>query len=260
MRLFLIGLLLLNVAYFFVPERGVNAFDEAVPRGDRRLPLLVKLDEELYEVKAEDGVSRRLDGRSPKDVANPVAPALETASGDVVTADVGEGEPGTSPANIESKPTIAGTRCFTVGPYRREAKAELMTAKLQKSGFKVDWRASKERRTRGYSVFLPSYPSYEAAEAVVKKLAEQGVNDYYILTDAERRNSVSLGFFTLKAGSEKRMARLQAMGYNPQVEVRFDEIPVFWLDYQAPTEAASEAFWQENDAADNVELLLRECK
>lgn len=258
MRLFLFGLLLMNVAYFFVPEKLGMAQESSVERGDRRVKLLVRLGEDDSQLSVHDDVARALDskaiGDAREEVVDPVgqAESTQTAESD---DPVQEELPGSTPQE-----SALGKRCFTVGPFRRETKAELMTSQLQKSGMAVEWRASKERRTRGYSVFLPSYPSYEAAEAVVKKLSEQGVNDYYILTDADRRNAISLGFFTLKSGSEKRVARLRSMGYRPQVEVRFDEIPVYWLDYEAASEQDSRAFWEENPPADNVELLPRACK
>lgn len=259
MRLFLIGLVLLNIVYFLVPEKASSVPSTTVSRGDWRLPLLIRLDESSSTVSADDKVSRDFSGlRPPKQANDERMGASETGADSVPSS--AELQADKTVSASEPQISAAEGRCFTIGPYRREAKAELMTSLLQKEGFKVDWRSSKERRTRGYSVFLPSYPSYEAAEQVVQKLAEQGVNDYYILTDPERRNSVSLGFFTLKSGSEKRVARLRDMGYQPKVEVRFDEIPVYWLDYESAESGASELFWKENSDTDNVELLARECK
>ena len=261
MKLFVIALLVLNAIYFFLPTAETDSESEVV-RGDSRVALLVRLGEEDSELGVTDAVNRQY---SPAETvaAAPVAkPALVEAAVEKVSRpseSAAEPQVEESPRQEKQKSEPVPV-CYTVGPFHRESKAELLTADLQKAEFKVDWRASKERRTRGYSVFLPSYASYEAAEAVVKNLSEQGVTDYYILTDANRRNAISLGFFTLKSGSEKRVNRLKSMGYSPQVEVRFDEVPVFWLDFEARTEQAFSTFWEQNPPADNLELLTRDCK
>lgn len=257
MKLFVISLLVLNAIYFFLPGGGMEATED-VSRGDRRVKLLVQLNEQPSEVSVFDTVSRDNEGVGvsqvvavPSEIAKVENPKEELPSAQREAAALEKA----GGVKEENAPV-----CFTVGPFHRESKAELLTSDLQRTGFKVDWRASKERRTRGYSVFLPSYPSYEAAESVVKKLSEHGVSDYYILTDSNRRNAISLGFFTLKSGSEKRVNRLKKMGYSPQVEVRFDEVPVFWLDYESSKKAESDAFWKQNSPADNLELLPRDCK
>ncbi len=249
MRYFILALVLLNVLYFFYPAGERSKAGGELVRGERGIPLLRLVDEDPEFAEVGHVVAKAGKG------------------GGMAGAGGGKAEREERDEEVLSKNTDSskGAKkatgvCYTIGPFRREEKAELATQALLRQGVKVDWRAAKERRTKGYAVFLPSYPSQEAAQQVVDKLAANGVDDYYILTDSKHSNAISLGFFTLKAGSEKRVAELKKMGYSPQVEVRFDEIPVYWLDYMLDSSAKAEGLWKGFALSGNVEVLDRDCK
>lgn len=245
MRIFILALLALNVIYFFFPVSGQDSLG-SLPQGERGIPLLVLLDE--------------------KPLATRVAASGLEASGHssgVPLGARGEVTPSLDSVSRKTQPPAEGAslvECLTIGPFRKEEAAELATQELLKQGVKVNWRAAKERRTKGYSVYLPPYPSHEAARQVVDRLRAHGVTDYYIYSDATKENSISLGFFTLKAGSEKRVYELKVMGYSPRVEARFDEIPVYWLDYQVERLDPSKDVWDGYLLPAAVDVLRRDCK
>lgn len=235
MRFFIVALIIFNVAYFFYPAATQSLSQQTISRGDPGVPLLELIGESTSEQEVEGMTS--------------VSPKVTD-----------EGEKGHSPSGEGEDGDAVATDCYTIGPFRREERAEAATQALLAKGVKVKWRAAKERRTKGFAVYLPPYPSHEAAQRVVEKLSASGLTDYYILNDPKRNNAISLGFFTLKAGSEKRVSDLKAMGYSPQVEARFDEIPVYWLDYQVSKDADRIGLWSGYTLPSGVEILDRDCK
>ena len=92
-------------------------------------------------------------------------------------------------------------------------------------------RKETERRAEVHNVFIPPLPNREAALAVSRKLAEQGVSDYYIVSVEEKRNAIALGLFEDPATAALRAEEIRKLGYEASSEVRYGERTVYWLDF-----------------------------
>ena len=231
MRYFVIGLLALNLIYFFWQSASQKEAAESsrpvLTRGVQNTPLLTRLNEV----------------NDPPSPSSPVP--LETVLPD-------------DPAMPEILPAMPGRYCYTLGPFTDKEKAEAARRQLAASGITADIRENKERKQRGYWVYLPPYPSREEALAASRELAAQGLKDYFIINDDKHKHAISLGLFSKKAGSQRRMQRVAAMGFEPKVEVRYREQTVYWLDYETVEQKDNIAGI--TDSPDQtIEQIARDC-
>mgnify|MGYP001824262086 CR=1 FL=1 len=208
MRLFLFGLLGLNLLYFIwqlVGEDEVVVEKPAIVRGESNVPLLVRLNEV----------------GNPPSATSPVPLAMHLPNQQPVA---------------EPDPIISGRFCYTLGPFVDPEAMEKTKNQLKALGVTADVRQNKERKQRGYWVYLPSYPSREEALAVSRELVANGLKDYLIINDDKHKHAISLGLFSKKKGSERRIQEVNAMGFEPKLEVRYREETIFWLDYETVEE------------------------
>ena len=231
MRLFLFGLLGLNLLYFIwqlVDEDEIVVEKPAIVRGEPNVPLLVRLNEV----------------NNPPSAASPVPLAMNLPNQNPV-------EP--------PDPIISGRYCYTLGPFVDPEAMEKTKNQLKAYGISADDRQNKERKQRGYWVYLPSYSSREEALAVSRELAANGLKDYLIINDDKHKHAISLGLFTKKKGSERRMEAVRAMGFEPKLEVRYREETIFWLDYETvePFDKLFSLIGTSDDQS--IQQLEREC-
>ena len=130
-----------------------------------------------------------------------------------------------------SKPPVVTRRCYTLGPFEEIMAAESLLIQIQDAGFEASRRAITEQQPARYWVYLPSAASQSAASEIAKQLANKGIKDYYVITENENMNAISLGLFSKHTGARRRFKKIQALGYQPEMEVRFRDKTIYWLDY-----------------------------
>ncbi|MGF1644612.1 MAG: SPOR domain-containing protein [Thiotrichales bacterium] len=261
MKIFLFLLVLLNAGYLLLSLKQTQSTPIST-RGDLSVPLLTLLNERNAPPLANSPVDLTLDPiQIEARAAGQKTTQFESAPEPVV------GDPPKSDADATNKPpakestatpVAAGKACFTLGPFRDAGSVDATARQITAAGGTVTKRTASERRTRGYWVYLPPLPSRQQAQAVADKLATAGFKDYFIVSDPKAINAISLGLFTVKSGSEQRVAELEAMGFRPRVEVRTEESTVSWLDLSI---AAGEDWRRrlKRDAADPYDILPRKC-
>ena len=124
-----------------------------------------------------------------------------------------------------------GPSCFTIGPLptlRAQQRAEERLSPFV-SGLRQ--RETSADHDRGWWVYLPAANRSEALQ-ITRELAEADVEDYYVVAGGEMENSVSVGLYESIDNARNRQARIQALGFNAQMEIRRESVPQFWVDYQ----------------------------
>lgn len=122
--------------------------------------------------------------------------------------------------------------CYTAGPFMQPAEAAQFAAQLAARGLRADTRVSDKKEEAGYWVYLPPYPSAEAARAVTAELAAKGEKEYFILRPGDAQaNAISLGVFRDRKLAERRHEKLRAMGYPAELSIRYRDSPVSWVDF-----------------------------
>lgn len=161
----------------------------------------------------------------------------------------------------EQPATEAETLCYTLGPFKDLNQARAVESRLDDFAADVQRRSKVEQEQYGYRVYLPPYATREEAVAESRKLAELGINDYFIITDdQDKKNGISLGLFRKKSGAIRRMAQVRRFDFKPQMEIRYRDTTIYWLDYRHSAEFDSEPLWRElREDTPDIQRLDREC-
>lgn len=139
----------------------------------------------------------------------------------------------------EPEPVVAATPslyCETVGPLAEREAAEALRATLEEQGAAASLRTASREVPSTYWVYLPPRSSREAAQELARSLIQHGVEDLYVIGEGDFRHGLSLGLFSEHARARRRVGELEALGYAPQIQARFQTQTVYWLDLAVPAE------------------------
>jgi hypothetical protein len=134
-------------------------------------------------------------------------------------------------ADAYRRATASGPRCFTIGPLATLVQQSRAEDRLRPFVNQLRLRTTRADRDRGWWVFI-SASSRSDAIAVARRLAERGVEDYFVVADADLPDAVSLGLFEDLGNARRRLASIRRLGFDAQLLIRREEIPQFWIDYQ----------------------------
>lgn len=158
--------------------------------------------------------------------ATPVAAAAKPATPPAPTPTPAPEKPATPPAAAEPP------RCVALGPFADRATASSAQGKagtlLSQVRLREQPAASGSAR---YRVMLPAAANREEAQATVKRIVAAGLSDYYIISQGEEANAVALGQYRNREGAERRMAAVQAAGFQPRL-VASGDAGQWWLEGQ----------------------------
>lgn len=138
-----------------------------------------------------------------------------------------------APAPAPEKPAAAEpARCIALGPFADRAAA---TSAQGKAGNVISQVRLREQPAASgstrFRVMLQAAPNREEAQATVKRIVAAGLSDYYIISQGEDINAVALGQYRNREGAERRMAAVQAAGFQPRL-VASGDAGQWWLEGQ----------------------------
>ena len=188
-------------------------------------------------------------------VPAPLVPAKPEAAAPQATNATPAAAPSPAPTPAPGKPSAAvPARCIALGPFADRAAA---TAAQGKVGTILEQaRLREEPPARGsarYRVLLPAAANREEAQATVKRIVAAGLSDYYIISQGEDINAVALGQYRNREGAERRMAAVQAAGFQPRL-VASGEAGQWWLEGQLAAAAQPAQAQQRSGAAQSRSL------
>lgn len=171
--------------------------------------------------------------------AKPVTPAAPTAAPE---------KPATPSAAAEPP------RCIALGPFADRAAA---TSAQGKAGNVISQVRLREQPAASgsarFRVMLPAAANREEAQATVKRIVAAGLSDYYIISQGEDINAVALGQYRNREGAERRMAAVQAAGFQPRL-VASGDAGQWWLEGQLAAGAQPAQAQQRSGAAQSRSL------
>ena len=138
---------------------------------------------------------------------------------------------GTSPADDPGTALSGSDACHSIGPFQTQSDMRATLNSLTPLVKRIQYRDERATQSRGFWVFLAAMKTREDALGVARQLSAKGVRDYYVVTAGEQLNTISLGLFREQANAERRKAEIAAMGFDPQLIQRTEELPVYWIDY-----------------------------
>lgn len=224
MRLLFLFLLLVNGAIYLWYTLQVDAAPQTAKRSQLspRLMLLTEHDQPPQPIQTQSAKTESLDA-----VADEAAEPVEERF------------------------------CFTLGPFMDEKAVGQVEQQLATQNHHYVRRASEHKEQIGYWVFLPPLGDLEQAREKAEELKLLGDKHFYVVkTPEEYANAISLGVFRDKANAERRHKQVKKMGYEPRIEGRFRQNPVYWLDYEQ-TDTETELV---SDSLVGVKNLPRACE
>lgn len=171
--------------------------------------------------------------------ATPATPEIAKAQVAEATPVAAAAKPVTPPAPAPAPekpvtPPVAAEppRCIALGPFADRAAA---TSAQGKAGNVISQVRLREQPAASgsarFRVMLPAAASREEAQATVKRIVAAGLSDYYIISQGEDINAVALGQYRNREGAERRMAAVQAAGFQPRL-VASGDAGQWWLEGQ----------------------------
>jgi hypothetical protein len=204
----------------------------------------------------------------PLDVKKiPVAEKLQLISEPSNSASLGKNEPDTSTKTNISKPlstlvnedTSDKQLCFTIGPFKGRSKALEVSGRYSSNSINSELKSSLEKEYLGVMVYIAGHKNREEALKTSDKLSAQGIREFIIVNDPDKKNILSLGVFGLKKNAERRVNQLKKLKYTVQTEARYRERTIFWLYYQQSNESDLQPLLSEQDRTNGISQIPRQC-
>ncbi len=127
--------------------------------------------------------------------------------------------------------------CLAMGPFKADQPVEDLLIWLKGNGGEVTSRWSEQQTPSRYWVYLPPLETVQQARVVLRRLKDDGLEDYVRVMRGPMRNAISLGLFSRRDTADRRLVELRAKGYDPQLDIRYKSERVRWLDVAFSGEA-----------------------
>lgn len=148
--------------------------------------------------------------------------------------------------------------CVSIGPFSNRSNVRSVITALTPLTRRIQFREGQLERSRGWWVYLPTFPDRDSALASARQLSERGVKDYYVITAGDQQNTVSLGLFRERNNADTRQRELAALGVQAELGERTEVDPAFWVDFAQPADAPVD--WRAHIAsASGVEARSIDC-
>jgi len=240
MRILCLLLILANVLYFTWSQM----IDVYVPNLERKgappvePPARIVLAREMIEANPEE--------RSVGPIRDVQPPAVEPLGG--------RSAPATQTALLD---TLA---CMSVGPFADLPQASQAQAALRGAGFQPRQRMEQGEIWAGYWVSVQGLPTRDAADAALKTLSANGIDDVYVMPGSDPPNVLSLGVFSDYQRAQRRVDEVRAIGLTPRIDDRKRAGSVYWIDVDLlePGQIIDSSIFQ-SDPGKITRLEMRAC-
>lgn len=138
-----------------------------------------------------------------------------------------EGDDNKDPSITE----VFNQECFSVGAFNSRSEIRPILDALKSEVIKIRTRKVISTQEAGYWVYIPAMRSREEALSVGRRLSQNNIKDYYVVTGGENENTLSLGLYRDSQNADTRLQELLMKGFNAEKQVKVEQWPEFWLDY-----------------------------
>lgn len=173
-----------------------------------------------------------------REAPRPVLPATEPGVSSLVLLSESERPLLSDAAELSTAPEALSPEsvCLSLGPFSTPADLRRAMNILLPKVERIQYREVAAVALRGYRVFLPAAGNRAQALETARALSDQGISDYYVVTAGDQQNTVSLGIFRALENAAARHDAIAALGYDPTVEARTEQVPQWWIDLAAPVD------------------------
>ncbi len=140
-------------------------------------------------------------------------------------------EQDTQKSNPDSPEVSFNQVCYTIGVFNAKSEIQPVLDALKNSVLKIRTRKVISTQEAGYWVYIPALKSRQEALSIGRKLSENFIEDYYVVTVGENENTISLGLYRDSVNADARLQELISRGFNAEKQIKVEQWPEFWLDY-----------------------------
>ena len=157
------------------------------------------------------------------------APALPAGVARLQLVD--EPAPVATPAVAATVAPPAVAVCFSLGPYTSQSAAAQAQAATTGQLLQVRLREVPGTSASGYQVVIAPAASVEDAQAMAARIGAAGFDDFLVVRQGDQANGIALGRYRSREAAERRLAQLQAGGFEAQLQPVGRAGPgLWWLD------------------------------
>lgn len=120
--------------------------------------------------------------------------------------------------------------CYRLGPFAQREQAARAEARLGELRLAFVQREETRETPKGYRVYLPPFPTREAAEARRAELTRLGFRDHAVIQEEGMQNAVSLGVFAVEANARSHLEKLAAKGIRAELQPILQRRSVYWVE------------------------------
>lgn len=187
----------------------------------------------------------------------PTAPA--TPASGLANAPAEADKPAATPSTATAEPSAAPSprpeRCSSFGPFESRDRALAAAATLGADLVRSHPREVQPKAATSYRVLIPPAASREEAQATVKRIADAGISDYFIIAQGDDANAVALGQYRNREGAERRLAALATAGFPARIVGNGAEAAAsWWLDAAYVDTASAEDLHKRSGATQRQSL------
>lgn len=119
--------------------------------------------------------------------------------------------------DVAASQARVASQCQGIGPFARRKQAQAALASLEQTGVRLRVQEAVLPDKTGHWVYLPPYPTRQAARDAIAKLKAEGIRDYFLIGTGDQKNGISLGVFSTPALATQRAAQVKALGFSPEL-------------------------------------------
>ena len=239
MRLAFIFMLLLNVSFFawqfFQTDPSSSSAGMSVPKESGRYKTITLLHESgQFNTSAIEQPVQKKQSISSR-IGEATAEKAELAKNEII-------------------------KCYKLGPFKDKLAADRSLLKARETGTISSLHSEEIKERFRYWVLDPAR-NKQVALKKIKKYRDKGVKDVYLIREGKKKDNISLGIFRARSTAQKRLQKLQDLGFNPTVEKHYKIKTQYWLNIRETLQSPlNDAIWADiiGDAA-GVEKLDEEC-
>jgi len=119
--------------------------------------------------------------------------------------------------------------CYEIGPIISEEVESFFQKALMPKGMALETNVVKHQEPIGYWVFMPPLRSKALGRLKVEEIKLKGVKDVVLLTKNKPRYAISLGIFKEEKFAKQRLLKIQSIGFDAKMEVRYKSLDEKWM-------------------------------
>lgn len=121
-------------------------------------------------------------------------------------------------------------RCVSIGPFHDVAEAVRAATSLRGSGYAPRQRVAEGEVPAGVWVYVPKPQDALAAEQLLSRVKQAGMEDALEMPGPDDAPVISLGLFSDPKRGQSRFEQARALGLKPVIADRKRSANVFWVD------------------------------